>query len=113
MATRPLHTYCFELQYDKAFTGNHLFRAHIVDQIHNRVQAFLHSFNMTSLCKVETGTLLEFGELQQRIERGEWVTFPLVWVELPAQKEDGRRKSDSGGGLVQTRHREEERNRDM
>ena len=50
--------------------------------------------------------MAEFGGLQKRVERGEWITSTPVWVERLAPKEEGRRKSDgnvlgawqSGGG---------------
>ena len=76
MAIWPCHIYRFERQYEKAFAGHRLFRADIVDWIHKQVQVFLHSCNTTSLEDVEMGALAEFGELQRRLERGEWITPP-------------------------------------
>ena len=62
------------------------------------MQVFLHLCNTTSLEDVETGALAEFGELQKRVERGEWTTTPSDWVDMPVQKNDGRRILESGGG---------------
>ena len=52
------------------------------------------------------GVLAEFGGIQKKLERGEWLNSTPVWVDQPAQKEEGHRKSDgnsfggrpSGGG---------------
>ena len=46
---------------------------------------------------MESGALSEFGGLQKKVERGEWLTLTPVWVERPAQKGEGRRKSDRNG----------------
>ena len=54
----------------------------------------LHSCNTTNLEEVEPGALTEFGGIQKKAEKGEWLTSTLVWVARPAQKEEGRRKSD-------------------
>ena len=93
MATWPRHINRFERQYDKDFVGHRLFGSDIVDRIHKRVQVFLHSFNTTSLKDVESGSLVEFVELQRWVERCEWITTTPAWVEIPAQRSDGRRKS--------------------
>ena len=74
---------------------------------------FLHSCNTNSLDDVDTGTLLEFGGIQKRVERGKWVIPPTAWVELPAQKGNRQRKPESTGGSGHTIKRKEERNRDM
>ena len=63
MATWPRHIDCFERKYDKAFVGDHLFSADIVNIIHKRVQVFLHLCNMTPLNNFETGELMEFKDL--------------------------------------------------
>ena len=63
MATLSHHIDRFEKQYVKAFAGDRLFGAVIVDIIHKWVQVFLHSCNTTLLDEVETGSLSEFGEL--------------------------------------------------
>ena len=57
------------------------------------------------------------------MERGEWINTTPDWVEMLAQKSDGRRKLENGGGLGrsgsggensgQQRQREEERNPDV
>ena len=41
MVTWPRHIDLFERKYDKAFTGNRLFGADIVDRIYKQVQFFL------------------------------------------------------------------------
>ena len=104
--TWPHHDDRFERQYDKAFVRYPLFGAYLMDCIHKRVQVFLHSCNTTAIEDVELGPLTEFGGLQKNVERGGWLTSKPVWVDRPAQKEEGRRKSDgrdigvrpSGGG---------------
>ena len=97
MASWPHHIDHFEQKYDKAFTRDPLFGADLVDRIHKRVQVFLHSCNTKAIEEVESGALAEFGELQKRVERVEWITSTLVWVKRPAPKEEGRRKSDGKG----------------
>ena len=61
------------------------------------MQVFLHSCNTTAIEEVESGALEEFGGFQKKLEILEWLTLTLVWVERPAQKEDGRQKSDGNG----------------
>ena len=100
-----------------------LFGADIMDQIHKQVQVFLHSCNTTSLEEVETRALADFGELQKRVERGEWITTPSAWVEIPEKNNDGRKRLVSGGGarrsipggekLGQQQNMEDGRNPDM
>ena len=61
--------------------------------------------------------------MQRRVERGEWITVPPTWIDMPAQKNDGKMRSKSGGvagrsgscreNLGQQRQREEERNPDL
>ena len=65
-----------------------------MDRIHKHVQVFLHSCNTTAIKDVESGSLVEFWGLQKKVERGECLTSTPVWVERPAKKEEGRRKSD-------------------
>ena len=43
------------------------------------------------------GALTEFEGLQKKVKRVEYLTLTLVWVERPAPKEDGHRKSDRNG----------------
>ena len=43
METWPRHIDRFERQYDKVFPRDPLFEADLMDQIHKRVQLFLHS----------------------------------------------------------------------
>ena len=66
-------------------------------RIHKRVQVFLHSCNTIEIEEVESGALEEFGGLQKRVERGEWLTSTPVWVERPKPKEEGLRESDRNG----------------
>ena len=47
------------------------------------------------------------------MEQGEWITTTPAWVELPVQKNYGRRKSDTGGGSGQISTMEEEQKSDM
>ena len=65
--------------------------------IHKRVQVFLHSCNMTAIEDVDSGALAEFGGIQKKVERGEWLTSTPVWVERPEYKEEGHWKSDGNG----------------
>ena len=37
---------------------------------------------------------MEFGERQNKLERGKWLTSTPVWVDRTAQKEEGRQKSN-------------------
>ena len=77
-----------------------------MDRIHKRVHVFLHSCNTTTIEDVESGDLEEFGGIKKQVERGEWLNSKPVWVDMPAQKEEGHWKSDghnmgarpSGGG---------------
>ena len=94
MASWPRHFYRLERQYDNSFASDPLFGADMMDIIHKCVKVFLHSCNTTSIEEVESGALEEFREIQKRVERGEWLTLTPVWVERPAPKEEGRRKSD-------------------
>ena len=94
MALWPRHIDRFEQQYDKAFSRDPLFGADLMDRIHKRVQLLLHSCNTTAIGEVESGALEEFRGLQKRVERGEWMTSMPVWVERPAPREEGRRKSE-------------------
>ena len=106
MGSWTRHIDRFERQYDKAIARDPLFGAYLMDRIHKRVQVFLHSCNLTAIEEVESGALAEFGGLQKKVERGECLTLTPVWMEQPAPKEEGRRKSDgnvfgarqSGGG---------------
>ena len=94
MGMWPRHIDRFERQYDKAFARDPLFGADLMDSIHKHVQVFLHSCNTTAIEEVESGALDEFRGLQNRVERGEWMTSIPVGVERPAPREDGRRKSE-------------------
>ena len=80
MATCPHHIDLFDWQYEKAFVGNPLFGADLVDRIHKWAQAFLHLCNTTCLDDVETGALSEFGKIQWCVERGKWMTSTPIWV---------------------------------
>ena len=57
MMTWNCHIDLFERQYDKAFAGDRLFGAEIMDKIHRWVQVFLNLCNLTSLDGVDTGEL--------------------------------------------------------
>ena len=61
METWPHHIDRFYRQYDKAFAKEPLFREDLIDRIHKRVQASLHSSTTTSIKDVESGELAEFG----------------------------------------------------
>ena len=39
----------------------------------------------------------EFHGIQKRVERGEWMTSMLVWVERIALREEGRQKLEGNG----------------
>ena len=41
---------------------------------------------MNSIEDVESGSLEEFGQLQKKIEREEWITTTPVWVDRPMPK---------------------------
>ena len=60
----------FDQQYNKAFAGDPIFGADIIDSIHKWVQASLHLCKMTCLDNVELGALTEFGDLQKCVEQG-------------------------------------------
>ena len=68
-----------------------------MDRIHKRVQMFLKSCNTTATKDVDSGALVEFGGTQKKVEIGEWLTSTPVWVYWPAQRGEGRRKSDGNG----------------
>ena len=97
MASWPRHIDHFKRQYDKAFARDPIFGADQMDIIHKPVQVFLHSFNTTAIDEVESEALAEFGGIQKRVERREWLTSTPVWVERPAPKEEGRWKSYGNG----------------
>ena len=87
MGSWTCHIDLFERNYKKAFVRDPLLGADLMDRIHNRVQVFLHSCNTTEIKEVESGDLAEFGGLQKKVERGEWLTLMSVWVDRPVQKE--------------------------
>ena len=82
MATWPCHIEYFERQYYKAFVGDRIFRADILDIIYKRVHIFLHLCNTPSLNAVDIGALLEFVEFQRQLEWFEWTTTTPTWAEL-------------------------------
>ena len=49
---------------------------------------------------MESGALAEFGGVQKKVERGGSLSSTPVGVDIPAQKEEGRRKS-GGNGMVE------------
>ena len=97
MGTWTSHIERFEQQYDKAFARDPLFGANLMDHIQKRVRVFLQYCNNTSIEDVKLGALVEFGGLQKKLGRGEWLTSTLVWMDRTAQKEEGCWKSDGHG----------------
>ena len=97
METWPRHIDRFERQYDKAIAKYPLFGADLMDRIHKRIQVFLYSCNTTAIENVVLGDLAEFGGIQKKVERGEWLTLASGCVDRPARKEEGRRKYDGHG----------------
>ena len=81
MGTWPRHIDRFERQYDKAFAKGSSLWGGLMDRIHKRLQVFLHSCNTTTIEDVESGALADFGGLQNKVDRGEWLTSTLVWVD--------------------------------
>ena len=47
---------------------------------------------------LETVVKEDFSELQKIVERGEYITFILIWVEVIEAKGGGNRKLEGGGG---------------
>ena len=88
------HINLFESQYDKVYAKYPLFGADLIDRIHKHVQVLVHFCNTTSIKDVELGALAEFGGLQKKIERGEWLTTTPVWVDRPTPKEEVQWKSN-------------------
>ena len=86
MGTWLRHIDRFDCQYYKAFARDPLFGVDLMDLIQKRVQVFLHSCNTTTIEDVDSGALAEFGGLQKKVERGEWLTSTPVWVDRTAQK---------------------------
>ena len=70
MGTWQRHIDRFERQYDKAFVKDTLFGADFMNQIHKRVQVFLHSCNTTAIKDVELGALVEFGGFRKMWREG-------------------------------------------
>ena len=87
MGTWARHIHRFERQYEKAFAKDLLFGADLIDWIHKCVHVFLHSCNTYSIEDVELGSLSEFGELNNKVKRVEWLMTALGWVEHPTPKE--------------------------
>ena len=46
---------------------------------------------------MESGALAEFGGLQKKVERGEWLTLTPGWLDRPAPKEEVCQKSGVHG----------------
>ena len=70
----PRHIKKFEWQYKKAFSKDPLFGAGLIESIHKWVQVFLKFCNTTSIEDMESGSLEEFGELKNKVEKGGWLT---------------------------------------
>ena len=58
---------------------------------------FLQSCNNTFIEEGELRALVEFGGIQKKTERGEWLTSTPVWIDRTAQNEEGHQKSDGNG----------------
>ena len=84
-------------KYNKAFTKDPLFGAYLKDRIQKNFQVFLHSCNTAAIEDMDLGSLKEFGGIQKKVDRGEWLTSTLGWVDWTAPKEEGRWKSDRNG----------------
>ena len=97
MGSWPRHIDRFERKYNKSFTRDPLLGADLIYQIHKRVQVFLQSCNTTAIEDVKSGALAEFGGLYKKLDRGGRLTLTPVWVDWPAQKEEGSRKLDRNG----------------
>ena len=54
---------------------------------------------------MELGAFTEFGGLQKKVEREGWWTSTTLWVDMPAQKEEGLQKSDGHGMVARQRGR--------
>ena len=93
----PRHIDVFERQYVKAFANKILSGTDLIDRIPKRVQVFLHSCNKTYIKDMKSGALAEFGGLQKKVERGDWFTTTLGWVDPPTPREEGKRKSEKHG----------------
>ena len=85
MGSWPRHIDRFDWQYEKTFARDPLLGADLMDRIYKHVHVFLHSCNTTAIEDVESGDLAEFGGIQKKVERGEWLTLALVWVDCPAK----------------------------
>ena len=81
MGTWLHHIDRFERKYDKVVARDPLFGAYFMDRIHKRVQVFLNYCNKNAIEDAELGALAEFGGLQKKLERGEWLTSTRVWVD--------------------------------
>ena len=77
----------FHQKYDKSFAKDTLIGADLIDRIHNCVQVFLHSCNVTFIDNVESGALAEFGGLQKKVERRDWLITTTGWFDQPTPKE--------------------------
>ena len=97
MGMCPRHIDRFKRKYNKSFARYPLFGEDLMDPVHKRVQVFLHSCNTTAIEDVLSGALAEFGGLHKKVEIGDWLTLTPVWVDRPAQKKEGLRKSDRHG----------------
>ena len=49
-----------------------------------------------SLEDVEMVALMEFGELQQILEQGEWIISTPIWDDPPMARDDGKWKPEGG-----------------
>ena len=76
----------FERKYYKLFVKDPLFRSDLIDRIHKRVHVFLYYCTTTSIEDVELGALAEFGGLQKKVERRDWLKTTPGWVDRPAPK---------------------------
>ena len=74
MGSWARHIDRFERKYGKAFARDSIFGEDLMDRIHKCVHMLLHSYNTTAIKEVELGVLSEFGGIQKKVDRGEWLT---------------------------------------
>ena len=97
METWPRHINHYEWNYDKEFAANKCFGADITDRTHKQVQVLLYSCNMYSLDNVEMAAPADFGDLQRRVNQGEWIMYTPIWAIQTAAIDEGNRNSEGRG----------------
>ena len=78
---------------------NVFFGAYQINQMYKWVQVLLHSCNTTMLDNMEKVAMTEFGKIYSRVERGKWIIYSPIWVDMPVTKYDGKRKLKGRGVL--------------